>query len=93
LHPAVPSATRRGRIPLDLENEQFDGTECQFVTDTNGEKTGVILPVEEYEELLEDLHVPRAAEETKDEPHRLFISDSRPPGCPKSKHLNDYGGF
>jgi hypothetical protein len=35
--------------------------------DSNGERTAVILPLEEYEELLEDLHVIRAAEETKDE--------------------------
>jgi len=41
----------------------------QYVTDANGERTAVILPLEEYEELLEDLHVTRAAEETKDEPH------------------------
>lgn len=40
----------------------------QYVTDANGERTAVILPLEEYEELLEDLHVTRAAEETKDEP-------------------------
>lgn len=40
----------------------------QFVTDANGEKTGVILPLDEYEELLADLHVTRVAEETKDEP-------------------------
>jgi len=40
----------------------------QFVTDANGEKTGVILPLDEYEELLADLHVTRPAEETQDEP-------------------------
>ena len=28
----------------------------------------MILPLDEYEELLEDLHVIRVAEETKDEP-------------------------
>jgi hypothetical protein len=27
----------------------------------------VILPLEEYEELLEDLHITRVAEETKDD--------------------------
>lgn len=42
----------------------------QYVTDANGERTAVILPLEEYEELLEDLHVIRAAQETKDEPRR-----------------------
>jgi len=39
----------------------------QYVTDANGERTAVILPLDEYEELLEDLHVTRIAEETKDE--------------------------
>ncbi len=40
----------------------------QYVTDANGERTAVILPLDEYEELLEDLHVIRVAQETKDEP-------------------------
>jgi len=39
----------------------------QYVTDANGERTAVILPLDEYEELLEDLHVTRIAEETKNE--------------------------
>jgi PHD/YefM family antitoxin component YafN of YafNO toxin-antitoxin module len=42
----------------------------QYVTDANGERTAVILPLDEYEELLEDLHVSRVTEETKDEPSR-----------------------
>jgi PHD/YefM family antitoxin component YafN of YafNO toxin-antitoxin module len=42
----------------------------QYVTDAKGERTAVILPLEEYEDLLEDLHVIRAAEQTKDEPSR-----------------------
>lgn len=40
----------------------------QYVTDANGERTAVILPLDEYEELLEDMHVIRVADETKDEP-------------------------
>jgi PHD/YefM family antitoxin component YafN of YafNO toxin-antitoxin module len=44
----------------------------QYVTDANGERTAVILPLDEYEELLEDLHVTRVAEETRDEPSRPF---------------------
>ena len=39
----------------------------QYITDAKGERTAVILPLEEYEELLEDLHVTRVAEETKDD--------------------------
>ena len=42
----------------------------QYVTDANGERTAVILPLDEYQELLEDMHVIRVAEETKDEPVR-----------------------
>ena len=30
-------------------------------TNENGQRTAVILPIEEYEELLEDLHVSRVA--------------------------------
>ncbi len=44
----------------------------QYLTDAKGERTVVILPLEEYEELLEDLHVTRIAYETKDEPSRPF---------------------
>ena len=31
----------------------------QYITDEAGNKTGVILSIAEYEELLEDLHVTR----------------------------------
>ena len=40
----------------------------QFITDVNGERTAIVLPLDEYGELLEDLHVIRAADEAKDEP-------------------------
>ena len=39
----------------------------QYVTDEQGERTAVILPIEEYEELLEDLHVTHVAEEVRGE--------------------------
>lgn len=42
----------------------------QYITDANGERTAVVLPLDEYREWLEDRHVIRAAEETKDEPTR-----------------------
>ena len=42
----------------------------QYVTDANGERTAVILPLDEYGELLEDLHIIRVAEETKDDTSR-----------------------
>jgi hypothetical protein len=42
----------------------------RYITDEAGNKTAVILPIEEYEEMLEDMHVIRAAYETRDEPRR-----------------------
>ncbi|MDQ1706821.1 MAG: hypothetical protein QOJ88_32 [Pyrinomonadaceae bacterium] len=55
----------------------------QYVTDAKGERTAVILPLEEYEELLEDLHVRVAAYETKDEtvrPLADIVSEMRNAG-------------
>ena len=40
----------------------------QFVVDESGKKTAVILPVEEYDELLEDIHDLVVIAERKDEP-------------------------
>jgi PHD/YefM family antitoxin component YafN of YafNO toxin-antitoxin module len=42
----------------------------QFIIDAEGRKTAVILPIEEYEEMLEDLHLGRVARESKSEPRR-----------------------
>lgn len=44
----------------------------QYVTNESGQRTAVILPIEEYEEMLEDLHLIQVAEESKDEPRRPF---------------------
>ena len=40
----------------------------QYVADANGKRIAVILPIEEYENLLEDFHVIAAAYETRNEP-------------------------
>ncbi len=40
----------------------------QYVTDKNGNKTAVILPIEEFEELLEDLQDLAVLAERRDEP-------------------------
>jgi PHD/YefM family antitoxin component YafN of YafNO toxin-antitoxin module len=40
----------------------------QYIVDDKGQKTAVILPVEEYEELLEDLHDLVTIGERRDEP-------------------------
>jgi hypothetical protein len=40
----------------------------QFIIDEFGMKTAVILPVEQYEDLLEDIHDLAVIAERKDEP-------------------------
>jgi Phd_YefM. len=44
----------------------------QYIVDENGQKTAVILPFEEYEELLEDLHDLAFIAERRDEPIIAF---------------------
>ena len=42
--------------------------DTQFIIDESGVKTAVILPVEQYEDLLEDIHDLAVIAERKDEP-------------------------
>lgn len=42
--------------------------ELRYIVDEKGEKKEVIIPVEEYEELLEDLHDLAVIAERRDEP-------------------------
>jgi len=44
------------------------GNATQFVTDGEGRRVAVVLPVEEYEELLEDMHDLATIAERRDEP-------------------------
>lgn len=44
----------------------------QYVVDEKGQKTAVIIPVEEYEELLEDIHDLAIIAERRDEPTISF---------------------
>lgn len=42
----------------------------QYITDANGEKTAVILPIDEYRDWLEEQHLIKVWDETKSEPTR-----------------------
>jgi PHD/YefM family antitoxin component YafN of YafNO toxin-antitoxin module len=42
--------------------------EEQYVVDKEGQRRAIILPIEEYEELLEDLHDLAVIAERRDEP-------------------------
>jgi PHD/YefM family antitoxin component YafN of YafNO toxin-antitoxin module len=44
----------------------------RYIVDKKGEKTAVVLSVEEYEELLEDLHDLAIIAERRDEPTITF---------------------
>ncbi|TET42468.1 MAG: hypothetical protein E3J66_03575 [Dehalococcoidia bacterium] len=44
----------------------------QYVVDEKWQKTGVIVPIEEYEELLEDLHDLAVVAERRGEPTVTF---------------------
>ncbi len=46
----------------------FQNFQAQFITDDKGKKTAVILPIEEFEELLEDLEDLAIMAERRDEP-------------------------
>ena len=47
-------------------------TELQYITDALGHKTAVILPIEDYEEMLVDLQLGEVAREAKGQPKRDF---------------------
>ena len=50
---------------LDLKKLE---SEVQYITNTDGEKTAVIVPIAEFEELLEDVEDLAAVAERRDEP-------------------------
>ena len=53
-------------------SEQTIPESVQFIIDAEGRKTAVILPIGEYEEMLEDLHLGRVSRESKNERRRPF---------------------
>ena len=46
--------------------------QAQYITDKTGKKTAVILPIEEFEELLEDLEDLAVLAERREEPTISF---------------------
>jgi PHD/YefM family antitoxin component YafN of YafNO toxin-antitoxin module len=54
--------------------------QLQYVTDSTGEKTAVLLPLAEYEQLMEDLSDLAAIADRRGEPptdHLEFVSELR----------------
>lgn len=59
----------------------------QFVTDDTGKRTAVLLPIDEYERLLEDLHDLAAIAERRQEPtvaHGEFLEELKRDGLPQT---------
>ena len=55
----------------------------QYITDERGERTAVVLPINDYEKLLEDLDDLAVVAERRDEPvipHEQFIADLKRDG-------------
>jgi PHD/YefM family antitoxin component YafN of YafNO toxin-antitoxin module len=55
----------------------------QYVTDSGGKKTAVILPIDEYNELIEDLYDLAVVAERRDEPsipHHRIVADLKKDG-------------
>ena len=55
----------------------------QYLTDDRGERTAVVLPISDYEKLLEDLDDLAIVAERRDEPvipHEQFIADLKRDG-------------
>lgn len=55
----------------------------QYITDEQGERTAVLLPISAYEKLLEDLDDLAVVAERRDEPaipHEQFVSELRRDG-------------
>ena len=61
--------------------------DLQYVTNQAGEKTAVILPINEFEELLEDLHDLAIVAERRDEPsisHEELLTELKRDGIIQS---------
>ncbi len=57
--------------------------ELQYVTNDAGEKTGVILPIDRFQELIEDIEDLASAAERRDEPtvsHKDLIAELKRDG-------------
>lgn len=51
---------------------ELRGLQAQYITDESGKKTAIILPIEEFEELMEDLEDLAVLAERREEPTISF---------------------
>lgn len=58
--------------PDDIQEKEMSTEDVQYVVDEKGDRTAVIVPIEEYEELMEDLHDLAIIAERREEPNVSF---------------------
>ena len=56
----------------DIEEKEMITEDVQYVVDEKGDRTAVIVPIGEYEELMEDLHDLAIIAERRQEPTVSF---------------------
>jgi len=54
------------------EGKEMISTDVQYIVDEKGDRTAVIMPIEEYEELMEDIHDLAVIAERREEPNVSF---------------------
>jgi hypothetical protein len=56
----------------DIQEKEMTTEDVQYVVDEKGDRTAVIVPIGEYEELIEDLHDLAIIAERREEPTVSF---------------------
>ena len=64
---AVNKKIEQGRSD-DIQEKEMTTEDVQYVVDEKGDRTAVIVPIGEYEELIEDLHDLAIIAERREEP-------------------------
>ncbi len=73
----------RLRNPPLFANLSLVSDPVKYITDDRGERTAVVLPISDYEKLLEDLDDLAVVAERRDEPtipHEQFVSELKRDG-------------
>jgi hypothetical protein len=74
------SALRIASVSVNLHSV---GQPVKYITDDHGERTAVVLPISDYEKLLEDLEDLAVVAERRGEatiPHEQFVSELKRDG-------------
>jgi hypothetical protein len=77
------STLKGGQIQREMHMLDLNQLTFQYITDKMGEKTAVIFPIQEFEELLEDIEDLAAVAERREEPsisHEELLAELRRDG-------------